>query len=1179
MEKGKKGEEGEPAGEEKERKPRTEAKEVLKFDVVNNSNNNNNKKLKSQESNEVYLTTPEYEEYEFLKTSFESPMKTYLITLETFIIREYSMSSINERHCLRAKQNPQTVAHCCPLCNANKILTENIVETWSRYEKARDCVIGSRINNLTRGTGKERRNGKGWSEVAKVVREGGKLLNILCPGTGPDGVMIVLPRKPTAQKPFIDSGAPADGSSAPADGSSATPPIQTTFDRALAESTSWNVSAGAKVTVASKTGLWDNGGGQEVAVELASGQQNLIKPFGLQPLPAGTVILRTEIPPPAMTAVILEISLEYAVKDCIKSLVTGKNVYTSLSKRKPSTTAGSIFRSRENRAPPPPPPTTTVAHQLQPPPFGATTVVSSWTTPPPLSCFKIVLARGCVCASHVHTIQCKPPFPPAIPLPSVDPPLDSHLLEQPPSAIRPRLSVVAKPRLGDRDQHAAKQATKQPRNLEPNELGQYDILQRAQLPRSSDGNDGDEEDAQNAEARFPFFEREFPYWSPLATRLGITLDPFFCRIHRESQASQASGLINLTTKLGDEEPLGAHRLMRGGALQVGGTARGRQRLCQGDGRRVPVPSENSSTSDISLEERRNETRRRCPVFSLNSIHTWSRDEARQLKEDKTKHLAEAGVGLFDQMCNLAIKIGVPSIVFGHAAKSYTGNFSNYHSPCNYWQDDNHHHHQHHHGGIAPNLSGSYRRNLNPVRQRQCGHDLGCLDSSKAILTYPSTGRESPPANEATVPLINELENTRSCIDRGNGYRQPEIHCVRIYAAGGSNVPLSFNEIEIIFVLCREYQPRWVAMGAVLDEPKDSWEPFGVKDGSGMEDGRGKGAGWLSPLQVERITRRHGGCSGGSDGGGGSGGVLVVVNQSFVVRQINNVVIAQLIDCNAAHQRLMLYASYIRITGRANASNARNSSLLVRSDYNTMHRTHAKLNANLSAQSDYLHCTLRNDCNTHSSIVDYDDESATINYKNSYCVSIFKWVDSIGKPGLSSRFWNLCKRSSTAKTQRQSKATLLPRLFLGKMRFAGKISVLRQAGRQAGSQSGIGCHYKKQCSEDGTSVAGMKLCVRLRGPACTCTRDASFYCALLAAARESKGEVNVGRRQMKRDGLRKLEMQYSVRPVTRGIRSMLRAIYAVIMSSKSNAGNAENSSLALPSRTPSHRVLPYQLLIL
>ena len=36
---------------------------------------------------------------------------------------------------------------------------------------------------------------------------------------------------------------------------------------------------------------------------------------------------------------------------------------------------------------------------------------------------------------------------------------------------RPRLSVVAKPRLGDRDQHAAKQATKQPRNLEPNELG------------------------------------------------------------------------------------------------------------------------------------------------------------------------------------------------------------------------------------------------------------------------------------------------------------------------------------------------------------------------------------------------------------------------------------------------------------------------------------------------------------------------------------------------------------------------------------------------------------------------------------------------------------------------------------------------------------------------------------
>lgn len=42
--------------------------------------------------------------------------------------------------------------------------------------------------------------------------------------------------------------------------------------------------------------------------------------------------------------------------------------------------------------------------------------------------------------------------------------------------------------------------------------------------------------------------------------------------------------------------------------------------------------------------------------------------------------------------------------------------------------------------------------------------------------------------------------------------------------------------------------------------------------------------------------------------------------------------------------------------------------------------------------------------------------------------------------------------------------------------------------------------------------------------------------------------------------------------------MLRAIYAVIISSKSNAGNAE-TSFALPSRTPSHRVLPNQLLIL
>lgn len=34
--------------------------------------------------------------------------------------------------------------------------------------------------------------------------------------------------------------------------------------------------------------------------------------------------------------------------------------------------------------------------------------------------------------------------------------------------------------------------------------------------------------------------------------------------------------------------------------------------------------------------------------------------------------------------------------------------------------------------------------------------------------------------------------------------------------------------------------------------------------------------------------------------------------------------------------------------------------------------------------------------------------------------------------------------------------------------------------------------------------------------------------------ESEGEVNVGRRQMKRDGLRELEMQYSVKTVTVGI---------------------------------------------
>lgn len=47
------------------------------------------------------------------------------------------------------------------------------------------------------------------------------------------------------------------------------------------------------------------------------------------------------------------------------------------------------------------------------------------------------------------------------------------------------------------------------------------------------------------------------------------------------------------------------------------------------------------------------------------------------------------------------------------------------------------------------------------------------------------------------------------------------------------------------------------MGAVLDEPKDSWEPFGVKGGSGIEDGREKGAGWFSPLQVESRNRDYG----------------------------------------------------------------------------------------------------------------------------------------------------------------------------------------------------------------------------------------------------------------------------------------------------------------------------------
>lgn len=47
------------------------------------------------------------------------------------------------------------------------------------------------------------------------------------------------------------------------------------------------------------------------------------------------------------------------------------------------------------------------------------------------------------------------------------------------------------------------------------------------------------------------------------------------------------------------------------------------------------------------------------------------------------------------------------------------------------------------------------------------------------------------------------------------------------------------------------------MGTVLDEPKDSWEPFGVKGGNGMEDEREKGAGWFSPLQVESRNRDYG----------------------------------------------------------------------------------------------------------------------------------------------------------------------------------------------------------------------------------------------------------------------------------------------------------------------------------
>lgn len=34
--------------------------------------------------------------------------------------------------------------------------------------------------------------------------------------------------------------------------------------------------------------------------------------------------------------------------------------------------------------------------------------------------------------------------------------------------------------------------------------------------------------------------------------------------------------------------------------------------------------------------------------------------------------------------------------------------------------------------------------------------------------------------------------------------------------------------------------------------------------------------------------------------------------------------------------------------------------------------------------------------------------------------------------------------------------------------------------------------------------------------------------------ESEGEVDVGRRQMKRDGLREVEMQYSAKTVTEGI---------------------------------------------
>ena len=85
---------------------------------------------------------------------------------------------------------------------------------------------------------------------------------------------------------------------------------------------------------------------------------------------------------------------------------------------------------------------------------------------------------------------------------------------------------------------------------------------------------------------------------------------------------------------------------------------------------------------------------------------------------------------------------------------------------------------------------------------------GCRYSTCRINVSTSVSTALPNGHELSITshprmtfkfLMHLYFSTWSCIDRRNGYRQPEIRCVTIYAADGSNVPLSFDEIEIIFL--------------------------------------------------------------------------------------------------------------------------------------------------------------------------------------------------------------------------------------------------------------------------------------------------------------------------------------------------------------------------------------------